>query len=358
MKTRRNESIGKALIRTAKAGIVALFTVAGMTAPSQAAESFKDRTITVVVPSGSGGSYHVYCQLVVQHIARHIPGNPTTVIQNRPGAGGARAAAYMANAAPKDGTVIAMIAPGSITLPLSRKNVKFDATKFNWLGSLASRAYVFHTWHTAPAQTLEDLKNTEIVAGSTGTASGAHVIAGLMNTVLGTKMKIISGYKGGGKLDLAMQRGEIHGRGNFFNSIESRNNEWLTSKKVSLIMALGPKIEEGLISRKVPYAHELVKPGTVDARAVELIRMNFNVGQGFYLPPGTPKAIVDTMRKAFADMVAAPEIAAEAKRRNFMFNPQSAEAVNTHIKNAFDAADSDTIERYRTIMSATHRKKS
>ncbi len=358
MKTRRNEIIGRAVINTVKAGIVALFTVAGMTASAQAAESFKDRTITVVVPSGSGGSYHVYCQLVVQHIARHIPGNPTTVIQNRPGAGGARAAAYMANAAPKDGTVIAMIAPGSITLPLSRKNVKFDATKFNWIGSLASRAYVFHTWHTAPAQTLEELKTIPIVAGSTGTASGAHVIAGLMNSVLGTKMKIISGYKGGGKLDLAMQRGEVHGRGNFFNSIESRNKEWLTGKKISLIMALGPKIEEGLISRKVPFAHELVKPGTVDARAVELIRMNFNVGQGFYLPPGTPKAIVDTMRKAFADMIAAPEIAADAKQRNFMFNPQSAEAVRAHIDKAFDAADGDTIERYRTIMSSSHRKKS
>tara|TARA_R110002072_G_scaffold1083_42_gene8919 strand:- start:7634 stop:8710 length:1077 start_codon:yes stop_codon:yes gene_type:complete len=358
MKKISNQGSGKTLLNTIKGGFAALFSIAAMAASAQAAESFKDRTITVVVPSGSGGSYHVYCQLVVQHIARHIPGNPTTVIQNRPGAGGARAAAYMANAAPKDGTVIAMVAPGSITLPLSRKNVKFDATKFNWLGSLASRAYVFHTWHTAPAQTLDELKKTQIIAGSTGTASGAHVIAGLMNTVLGTKMKIISGYKGGGKLDLAMQRGEIHGRGNFFNSIESRNGEWLTGKKVSLIMALGPKIEEGLISRKVPYAHELVKPGTVDARAVELIRMNFNVGQAFYLPPGTPKAIVDTMRKAFADMVAAPEIAAEAKRRNFMFNPQSAESVISHIDKAFGAADNETVERYRAIMSSSYKKKS
>jgi tripartite-type tricarboxylate transporter receptor subunit TctC len=134
--------------------LAAVITAVGvLSQPVAAAPYFEGKTIIVQVPSGSGGTYHVYCQIVQRNIGRHIPGQPKTVIQNRPGGGGAKSAAYMAKVAPKNGSVIAMIAPGTITTPLVR-NVKFNARKFNWLGAVAARSSGIWMWHTSGITTL------------------------------------------------------------------------------------------------------------------------------------------------------------------------------------------------------------
>ena len=172
----------------ALAAAIAAIGVLGQ--PVSAAPYFEGRTITVQVPSGSGGTYHIYCQIVQRNIARHIPGNPTTVIQNRPGGGGAKSAAYMANVAPKNGSIIAMIAPGAITTPLVR-NVKFNAREFNWLGAVAARSSGIWMWHTSSIKNLDDLKNKKSTIATTGFSSGGSVIPRMINHLLGTKMKLI-----------------------------------------------------------------------------------------------------------------------------------------------------------------------
>jgi tripartite-type tricarboxylate transporter receptor subunit TctC len=312
----------------AAVGAFALLTAFTAT-PAKAEVSFKDKTIAVIVPSGSGGTFHVYGQLVQRHIARHIPGNPTTVVQNRPGAGGAKAAAFMANAAPKDGTVIAEMAPGTLTIPMMRK-MKFDAAKFEFLGSIAARAYVFAVWENTPVSSIQDVLKTEITFGNTGKTSMGNQFPLFTNAVLGTRIKIISGYKGGGAINLAIERGEVQGRGNFYSGFTGVRPEWITKKKIKILLKLGPNRPE---IANVTDIRSLLKTDE-ERQMYSLLDINLNIGQAFYVPPGTPRDVVATLRKAFDTMIADPALREDAKKRRVPINPRTAEDIAKLVKQA------------------------
>lgn len=333
-----------ALALAAASAAAALAPPAG----AQSGDTLKGRTVTVVVPSGPAGSYHAYCEVVARHIGSHLPGQPTVIVNNRPGGGGATAASYMMNVAPKDGTVIAMVSPGSITDPLVHP-LKFDATRFNWLGTVASRAQMIAVWHTAPVKTVEDLKTHEITLSATGRSDAGFVVPTLINAVLGTRMKVILGYGSGGEMSIAMERGEVQGRGAYYSAFSSTQPEWIRDNKIRFLIGVGPPVPE---LPHVANLRDYVKPGTVDARVVALIELNFLVGQGFYLPPGVAAGRVTTMRKAFSEMLADPALAAELKKRTLDFQPQDAAAVEKAIATAFKAADAKVIGRLRQILAA------
>ncbi|CAN0536923.1 unnamed protein product, partial [Laminaria digitata] len=179
--------------------IAALFAALPAQADS-VSDFYRGKTVTVVVPSGSGGTFHIYGQLAAKFLAKHIPGKPTVVVQNRPGAGGAKAASYMANAAPRDGTVIAENAPGASILPLLR-DVKFDPRKYNWLGTLSVRTYTIAAWHTSPVKSYDDVRKMQFIVGASGVASLNYQLPTFLNAVAGTKFKVITGYKGGGAIN-------------------------------------------------------------------------------------------------------------------------------------------------------------
>ena len=323
----------------------ALALAVSVATPVAAAEIFKDRTITVQVPSGSGGTYHVYVQTVQRLIGKFIPGNPRTIVQNQPGAGGAKSAAYMYNVAPKDGTYIAMIAPGTISVPLVRK-VKFDARKFQWLGSLAARASAIWVWHTYGINNLDGLKNSEVTIATSGFASAGSVFPRLANEVLGTKMKLIYGYKGGGAINVAVERKETQGRWNWYSGFTGVRPEWITGKKVVPLLALGPRHAK---LAGVPHIEDLLKSGTVERKMYDVLGMNFEVGQAFYVPPGTPKSTVGILKKAFAAMVADPGTEKEILRRRIEFSPKSAAEVEAAVAKGFKAATPDVVKRLRGI---------
>lgn len=318
---------------------------AALGAPASAADYFAGKTITVQVPSGSGGTYHVYCQIVEQNIGRHIPGNPTTVVQNRPGGGGAKSAAYMGNVAPKDGTVIAMIAPGTITTPLVRK-VKFDARKFIWLGSVAARSSGIWVWSTHGIKDWKELKDKEITIATTGFSSGGSVMPRLVNALLGTRMKLIYGYKGGGALNLAVERGEAHGRWNYRSGFTGVRPTWLPENKIVPVMAMGPRDSA---MKGVPYMRDLLKDGSVGQKMYDLVGMNFEVGQAFYLPPGTPKKAVSILRKAFADMLADPRTKADIEKRRIEFSPKSYQEVEREVSKGFKVATPEVVKALKAI---------
>lgn len=297
------------------------------TAFSAAAADFAGKTITIIVPSGSGGTFHVYGQLVQQHIGKHIPGNPTAIVQNRPGAGGAKAAAYMANAAPKDGTSIAEISPGTLTGTFL-KNYKFDATKFEFIGSPAARTYTFAVWHTAPFKTFADLTKQEATFGNTGTGSAGYVMPLFANGVLGTKFKVISGYKGGGAINLAIERGEVQGRANYYSGYTGVRPEWISQKKIRFLTVLGPR-HPALAD--VPHIRDLIKDAEGKAM-YDFLDADFSVGQAFYLPPGTPKDIVATMRTAFGKLIKDPAFLADAKKRRVPVTPRTHQEIAQLVK--------------------------
>jgi tripartite-type tricarboxylate transporter receptor subunit TctC len=325
---------------------VAAVISVGAAAGASAADFFKGKTMTVVNPSDPGGSYHLYAEIVARHIGKFIPGNPTVIIQDKPGAGGAVGAAYMMNAAPRDGTMIAEIAPGTITDPLVRK-LKYDATKFHWLGSIATRSQVMAFWHTAPVKTIDDLRKIQTTVGATGRAASSYVVPAYVNFILGTKMKIISGYKGGGDLDVAMERGEIQGRSNYYSGFTSVRPEWIRDHKVNFIVVVGAPIKE---LPNVPNVRHFLKPGSIEAKVDALISLNFEVGQGFYAPPGVPADRVAILRKAFADMLADPSTREECEKRKLDFQAVSAKEVEKIINDGFKAAAPAVVQKFRAAM--------
>ena len=194
---------------TALAAIAGALAI-GATGPASAdvAGFYKDRTVTVVVPAGLGASLGLYGRLLAEHWGKHIPGNPTVIVQSRPGGGGTKGAAYVYNAAPKDGTTVAEVLAPSVLAPILR-NVKFDATKFQWLGSITQRPSVVSVFHNAPATTLDGVKKTEVIMGSTGFGSETYLMPKLMNHLLGNQVQDRQGLQGR-RLD---QQGDGAGRG-------------------------------------------------------------------------------------------------------------------------------------------------
>ncbi len=333
-------------IQTALAAVLALAPILPSAGPASAADYFAGKTITVQVPSGSGGTYHVYCQLVQRLIAKHIPGNPSTLIQNKPGGGGATSAGYMMNAAPKDGTYIAMIAPGTISTQLVRP-VKFDAQKFNWMGSIASRAAAIWIWHTHGVTTLEQLKQKEVTIGSTGFSASGSVFPRLINTLLGTKMKIIYGYKGGGDINVAIERGEAMGRWVFRSGLTGVRPTWIPQKLMVPLLVTGPRDPE---FKGVPYMRDLLKEGSLAQKIYDVADMDLQVGQAFYTAPGVPKEAVDILKKSFAAMIADPETRMEIDKRRIEFSPRSAEEVEATIKAGFAAATPEVVTELKKIL--------
>ncbi|MGB0575454.1 MAG: Bug family tripartite tricarboxylate transporter substrate binding protein [Alphaproteobacteria bacterium] len=306
---------------------------------------FSDKTITVQVPSGSGGTYHVYCQLVQRNIGKYIPGKPKTLIQNRPGSGGAKSASYMANVAPKDGSVIAMIAPGTITTPLVRK-VKFDARKFQWLGAPAARAAAIWVWHTHGIKTFKDAQKKEVAIATSGFSSAGSVFPRLAISLLGAKFKLIYGYKGGGAMNLSVEKGETMGRWNFYSGFTGVRPTWIPEGKIIPLIGTGPKHPK---LAGVPHFTDLLKEGTTERKLYDLLGMNLEVGQAFYAPPGTPKKVVEILRGGFKAMIADPAFKANVLKRRVEFSPVSVPEIEKKIKNAFDAASSDVLKALRNV---------
>ncbi len=328
------------------AGSLALASMLAHGGAAQAAEFYKGKTVVVQVPSGSGGTFHVYCQIVAGQIGKHIPGKPKVIIQNLPGAGGAKSASYMMNAAPKNGSYIAMVAPGVITDPLIRKH-KYDARKFSWLGSVAARPFTIAMWHTAPFKTIDDLKKAQSTLGTSGVASSGYIIPAFVNAVLGTKMKVITGYKSGGETNLAIERGEIQGRGNFYSGFTGVRPDWIKDKKLTFMLGIGPRHPE---LKDVPHLRDLLTPGSVEAKMYDLIEVNFNVGQAFFAPPGTRNDNLTILREAFAAMLKDPELVKDIEKRRVEYHPQGYQEVEKQVDAAFKSAEPEVVNRLKDVM--------
>jgi tripartite-type tricarboxylate transporter receptor subunit TctC len=310
-----------------------------------AAGNYAGKTITVQVPSGSGGTYHVYCQLVQRNIGKFIPGNPKTLIQNLPGGGGAKSAAYMANVAPKDGTFLSMIAPGTITTPLVRK-VKFDARKFNWLGAPAARSSAIWLWHTTGVSSLKQIQEKEYTIATSGFSSAGSVFPRLANQLLGTKLKLIYGYKGGGAMNVSIERGETFGRWNFRSGFTGVRPTWIPEKKIIPVLAVGPR-HPGL--KDVPHFVDLLKEGTYERKLYDVLGMNLEVGQAFYVPPGAPKGVIDDYRVAFNKMLDDKAFQDEIEKRRVEYSPVRWQQIEKLIDNGFKAATPDVVKGLQGI---------
>ncbi len=253
--------------------IAALATATIAAAPAAAdsvADFYKGKTVSIVMGTGPGGSYDLYGRTIAEHIVRHIPGHPTVIVEHMPGAGGVIAGNHIYGTAPQDGTKMLL----SHAIPLSEKleptGVRFESAKFNWLGAYDAIAQSLTLWHTAPANTVEDLKTADIVVGSFSKTHLTYQWASLLKDAIGAKYKIVSGYRSGNDCNLAMERGEISGWTASWENIIGTRPQWLTEKKVKMLVQFTLEREPYL--KDVPTLIELAPPEQEGRRGVRHLR--------------------------------------------------------------------------------------
>ena len=279
------------------------------------AEFYKGKTITLITSTGVGGTYDVVARLVARYMPRYIPGNPTMIVQNMPGGGNVIATNYMYNIAPKDGTAIATIHSAMpLQQALDAGGVRYDSDQFNWLGSTGSQNEVILVWHSAGIKTLEQAAEREIILGGTGSGAGIVLLPVLVNNLLGTKFKIVTGYRTSEDVNLGMERGEVQARAFGFGSITSQHPDWLTEHKVTFLVQSGAKREKLLPD--VPLLTELAR--TDEQRQIfRLFSSAPALGQPYVAPPGLPADRLGVLRDAFAATLKDEAFLADAEKIRF-----------------------------------------
>jgi tripartite-type tricarboxylate transporter receptor subunit TctC len=308
--------------RIRRAAFAAAITIAAAGAPAaaQTVEQFyKGKTIDLVIGYPPAGSNDVYGRLLARHLGRHIPGNPTVVPQNRPGAGSFVALGHVYNVAPKDGTVIAIGAP---TAPLDEKlgtqGVRFKTAEFNWIGRIDSLINIVFLWHTSPVKTVADAQRLESKLSGTGVGSTVSIYPTVMNNVLGTRFKLIMGYKGSNHAQLAVERGEVDGHSTSWTAVKVAHPDWRPGKKISIIVQFALKKHPELAD--VPTVLELARND--EERAILRAVMNATeIGTAFFTTPGVPADRVTALRRAFDATMKDPDFLAEAARTKLTVGP-------------------------------------
>ncbi|MGH6769311.1 MAG: Bug family tripartite tricarboxylate transporter substrate binding protein [Xanthobacteraceae bacterium] len=292
--------------------------------PARAAD-FAGKTITIIVSTGAGGSYSHIAHSFARNMPRYLPGKPNMIVKNMPGAGNVLATNFMFNSAPKDGTTIATI-NNSIPLHqvLNGKGVRYDASKFNWLGSTGTYNSVAYVWHTAGVKTFKDLTGKEIILGGTGVGSSIVIYPIVMNNLLGAKFKIVLGYKSVAEIDVAMERGEVQARTGSYTALREEHPDWLKEKKVAIVAQVGSIRDKEL--KDIPLMTELAKTDE-HRRIVRLISSPISLGRPFLTPPGVPADTVAVLRKAFQQTMRDPQFLKEAAKINLDVDPISADEI-------------------------------
>lgn len=322
-------------MRKTATGIITAIAVLAGSSPSAnaqgAADKFKGKTFEIVVGYDTGGGYDIYARALQRHIGKHLPGNPTVIVKNMPGAQTRTAANWLYNIAPKDGTAIATVARGLPTDELlGSGGIRFESTKFNWIGSMNNEVSVGVAWHTSPVKTFEDTRQREMTVGA---IADSLLFAQVMNAVLGTKFKMITGYKSGAEVGLAMQRGEVEGRmGWSWSSVVAMNPEWISEGKIRNLVQFSTSKHADLPN--VPLITDLAN-SEGDRALLELVFSRQVIGRPFIAPPGLDAETVGILRKAFDDTMRDPAFLAEMQKANLEVNPIPGEEVQKLIGRLF-----------------------
>ncbi|MFM1815142.1 MAG: hypothetical protein RLZ98_1837 [Pseudomonadota bacterium] len=305
--------------RVSVSALTAMFVAVALDA-GDASEDFAGKTITIAVGSAEGGSYDAYARLTARHLGKHIPGNPSVVPKNMPGAAGTRVANYVYSVAPKDGTYLgATLNSVPLTQIMQPAKAKYESAKFNWIGALNSPANVLATWHAANIRTIEDAKKREVLIGATTAGTTMEMYPLLANRFLGTKFKVVLGYRAGKGVNLAMERGEVEGRGsNSWLSYKMQDASWVEQNKLNVLFQMTLKRDDDL--KDVPTLIELAA-NDEDRQAIAVLAKTETIGRSVMAPPGVPKDTVATLRKAFETMLRDKEMLADASKAMLEIKP-------------------------------------
>ncbi len=324
--------------------------IAGPAAAQSVADVYKDRTVTILVGYGAGGTYGQTSLLLARHFGKHIPGKPTVIVQHMPGAGGIKMTNYAYNAMPQNGQWVLMPPEMSVVSQLLRpKKIKFVTSKFTWLGTVFGANQIMIVRRDTGIKSLADLKKREIIVASTGTGSPTFLVPKMMNALLGTKFKIVTGYKGSAKTTLSVEQGETFGMTNSWVSWKKNRGPWFdgTDKSYALmLLQVGFTREPDLPN--VPLLTDLTTNADDKAQAAMLSTASV-IGRGLAFPPGVPRKLIGPIRAAFWATVTDPKFVAEANKRGLPVIPLKGPVIQKIVNDALKMSPSAVAKARKNI---------
>ena len=309
---------------------------------------YHGKTMQMIIATSPGGDYDTRGRLLARHMNRLIPGEPTIVPQNMPGGVGIAAANHMAAAAPRDGTVLHMLMQNMPAhQAIGGQGVKFDTRKLIFVGNTTDTPNVINSWHTTGITKIEQVKTQELIVGAAGTATPAAYYPAALNAMAGTKFKIVAGYPGGNDVNLAMEKGEVGGRGsNSWASWKSLNPKWIAEGKVHILVQIGLQRAKDLPD--VPLLFELAT-NEVDREVLRFISADTAISRSAVTTPDVPPERVKALRKAFMDTMKDPQFLGEANKMGLDISPLSGEESQS-VADKIVAARPEVIERAKLIL--------
>jgi hypothetical protein len=311
-------------------------------------QPYAGKQITIIVSSAAGGGYDAIARTVSRYLGKHIPGQPSIVVQNMPGAGGIVAANHLYHIAAKDGLVIAQLQNTVPFEPLyGNKQARYEPPRFHWLGSPSKETALLLVWHTSPIRTLEDATRHEIILGATGASSTPAFYARLFADVFKLKVKLISGYPGQSEQFFAMEKGENDGGpSTFLSSLKTMRPQWISEKKVRYLLQYGVPSPE---LQGVPFALDILKDRPDDLNLMKIASAPLELGRPFAAPPDVPADRAAILRRAFAATFTDPEFLADCGKQGLGCDaPSTSEQSQDIVADAYKAPDA-IVRRLRTI---------
>ena len=331
---------------------LALLVVLAAAAPAVAQQEeaqafFRGKTLRLIVGIAVGSGCDINARLLARHMAAHIPGQPTIIVQNQPGAGSLAMTNALYHTGPFDGTVMGASFNGMPTTPLLQPaGVRFDPVRINWVGSSNRETQVMYVWHDAPAQVLEDARAREIVMGGQAPGSTQFDYPVLANKLFGFKFKVVTGYESTPKIHLAMESGEVHGTIANWSTLKAINTDWITDKKVRILAQWA--LQKNAELPDIPLFMDLAKTDS-ERDALRLMLARLEYGRPFFLPPDVPVARVEALRRAFDATMKDPAYLAEADKLKIDVEPLSGEAVAALVEQV-SRTPADTVARVRAAL--------
>jgi tripartite-type tricarboxylate transporter receptor subunit TctC len=333
-------------IRVVALGVAGFVAVGGGAWAQSPAEFYKGRNFEIIVGFAPGGSNDTYSRMLAQHIGKHIPGNPNVIARNMPGAGSFLAVNHIFAAAPKDGTAIALGAPTmALDEKLGNPGVRFKTAELNWVGRVGPLVNIAFTWKTSPVKTLEQARQREATLSGTGAGSTASVYPQVLNNVLGTKFKLVMGYRGSNEAMLAVERGEVEGHSTAFEAVRAAKPSWLADGSINILVQFGLKRLPELPN--VPTAIESA-PNEQAREVLTAIMSASEIGTSFFTTPGLPADRLTALRRAFDATMADPAFVGDLSRMKMDMGPMKGEDLQKLVVD-FSNMSPQLLDRVRAV---------
>jgi tripartite-type tricarboxylate transporter receptor subunit TctC len=338
--------------------VALLAAMAGSARADSVADFYRGKQIRLVIGYPTGSGYNIYARLLAEALGRHVPGNPTIVPENMPGAGSVIAANYLYNLAPRDGTVIGAINRSVPLAPLletvEAQNIRFDPRKFAWIGSLAREVSIGFAWSGRGFDSFADVQQRAFLTGASSVASDGYVFANMLNNLLGARLKIVMGYPDSASVFGAVERGELTGYfGGPLSSLMAERPDWLAQKKVTVLIQVA--LEGDPLLPEVPLVGSFARSDR-DRQALALILAPQSAGRPYLAPPGLPEERLAALRQAFDAAARDPALLAMAQRLKIDISPMGGAAIAALLERLY-ASPADAVAAARATLKADPEKR-